>query len=104
MYEIGGKQFPKIEKIKLKQYKKLRELLAKLPGEDLKNELLFLLDGDLIEEILCVIFDETDKSLFEEIDDETLVRILTDFFDSKMKLMESFTQKFENLQSEKAQS
>jgi len=83
MYEIGGKLFPKIEKIKLKQYKKLKRLLAKLPGNDLKNELLFLLDGDLIEEILCVIFDETDKSLFEDIDDETLVRILTDFFDSR---------------------
>ncbi len=104
MYEIGGKLFPKIEKIKLKQYKKLKRLLAKLPGNDLKNELLFLLDGDLIEEILCVIFDETDKSLFEDIDDETLVRILTDFFDSKMKLMENFTQKFESLQGEKAQS
>ncbi|MCA0387916.1 MAG: hypothetical protein LCH52_05420 [Bacteroidetes bacterium] len=100
MYAIGERTYPKIEKIKLKQYKKLRKLLGKLPGEDLKNELLFLLDNDLIEEVLCVIFEETDKTLFEEIDDETLVRIVTDFFDSKMKLMESFTQRFESFQGE----
>lgn len=104
MYAIGERTYPKIEKIKLKQYKQLRKLLAKLPGNDLKNELLYLLDGDLIEEVLAVLFEEPDKTAFEDIDDETLVRILSDFFDSKMELMESFTAKFKSFQGANAQS
>lgn len=108
-YKIGNKELS-IPETKLKQYKRLNRLIKEnLSGLDLskdKDKLVIslgsiiseLLEKDAVEELLAVIFDYDDPSVFEDITEDTLIEVLKDFFSGKVNLINSTMDSFKQSQ------
>lgn len=108
-YKIGNKELS-IPETKLKQYKRLNRLIKEnLSGLDLnkdKEKLVIslgsiiseLLEKDAVEELLAVIFDYDDPSVFEDITEDTLIEVLKDFFSGKVNLINSTMDSFKQSQ------
>lgn len=118
MYKIKEKNF-ELSRITLKQYKLIHSLLKSqnisIPSEISEDVILLLsdfisklLEQDILEKFLSYILVEQNKEwnekdakenekLFAEVDDETLLKIIYDFFVMKVNLIQNFINSLMNL-------
>ncbi len=107
-YKIFDKELS-IAKTTLKDYKKINLLLKEVGGLNIDistdQKLMIgvgtiinnLLDNNLVEKFLSIILGSDDLDLLGEIEDATLVEVVTDFFYSKKELIENITGSFKRL-------